>query len=219
MKTIVFDVCDTLFYSNTTFDFIKFVLYRKNKLNYLVFLLVNSKLSPFFYPIYFLQKFIYKSDLFKKFSLKLLVGYSKEELENSGNDFFHQFLKHRKITQTHHLLDMAKTNGEDIYLVSASLEPVVSAIAENYNLKYFSSSLDYQDNLFTGYLIEDLSGIKGEKLNDHINLVAEDLTVVTDNLSDQKLMKLAGERFVIVYNNRDKTLWKDLNPNFIELYS
>ena len=46
---VVFDICDTLYYSNTTFDFIHFALAELKKTTELIaFTLLTKKYSPVF---------------------------------------------------------------------------------------------------------------------------------------------------------------------------
>ena len=219
-ELFVFDICDTLFYSNTTFDFIKFVLQEKGwegKLRQ--FDLYTKKTSPVFIGLYFLQKFS-KTDWPKKLCLRLLKGMSKAELYRLGEAFEKQFLASRLVERTHQMLNQLKKEGKQVVLISASIDPVVASIAKALGVDFRCSELAYdaQGN-FTGELKREMTGQKLVDLRKMLSSQDAPFAVATDNFSDRGLVEAACHRYVVVYNEKALNFWQDLKPEFIKLYS
>lgn len=216
----VFDICDTLFYSNTTFDFIKFVLESRRmtgELNW--FRHYTKKASPVFLTLAFLQK-LSKADWHKKLALKLLQGISRTELYTLGEQFEQQFLPLRVIAQTHQMLNKLKADGKLVVLISASLDPVVAAIAKTLQVDFRCSELEYDARgNSTGNLKFEMTGRKLSALQEMLSHQQPNFAVATDNFSDFGLVEAACQRYVVVYNEKSLNFWKSLNPEFIKLYS
>ena len=136
-KLVVLDICDTLYRSNTTFDFIRFALQKQQK-SWQAFLLkgYTTKYSPLFLLFYFLQK-ITKKDVCKIQSLKLLKGTTQQVLEDLATQFQTDYLHQKKIAPTHELLHQFKTEGVPIVFLSASIDPVVRAIEKDFEVDCF----------------------------------------------------------------------------------
>ncbi|MDN5205666.1 hypothetical protein QQ008_30055 [Fulvivirgaceae bacterium BMA10] len=212
----VFDICDTLYFSNTTFDFIPFVLEREKAfLRKVLFKIYTIRFSPIFLSFYFLNK-ITSIDHCRKYSLLLLSGISKDDLYSYGREFHSQYLKNKEVKETHLKLKEAIKTGEIVILLSSSIDPIVDAISQDFNVQYQSSSLVYENDICTGKLAYDLTNKK------HIEVTKfqageELITVVTDNFSDQELMKLAETRYAVIYKKSAKQFWDPLKPYYIDL--
>ena len=90
---------------------------------------------------------------------------------------------------------------KDIVLCSASLDIVIKVIAERLNFKYYASELEFVDGVCVGRLKKDLLGKKNEIFNGlSLSLV------VTDNLTDIKLVK-ASECSFILSTQKNKKFW------------
>jgi HAD superfamily phosphoserine phosphatase-like hydrolase len=219
-ELFVFDICDTLFYSNTTFDFIKFVLQEKGWTGKIrQFKSFTRKSSPVFVGLYILQKFS-KQDWPKKLCLRLLKGLSKEELFQFGEAFEKHFLTSRLVEKTHQMLNQLKKEGKQVVLISASIDPVVAAIAKALEVDFRCSELAYdKQGYFTGALKHEMTGQKRTAVR--LMLSSEDalFAVATDNFSDRGLVEAACQRYVVVYNEKALNYWQDLKPEFIKLYS
>jgi phosphoserine phosphatase len=212
----VFDVCDTLFYSNTTFDFLRFVLAQRGSAGkQTVLKLMSAKWSPLFVGLVVWQK-VTGGDPVKAVALHLLAGISRTELYELGRRFVAEFLPARRIARTHELLAGLAQTQTRVLLLSASLDPVIAALAEALGpVEFVSSQLEYdaQGNC-TGRLQQELTGKKlltgrAEPLR---------LAVATDNFTDHGLVSQASVRYVVVHNAAAKQFWQGLNPEFIEAY-
>ena len=210
-KLVVFDVCDTLYYSNTTFDFIEY--HTKHQLiKRLLFKIYTSKISPLFILGVFYNK-IFNCDIIKDFSIKLLEGDSKERLYSSAENFLDQVLKSKKILELHDVLKNSKEQSR-VILLSASIDPVIFAISKKLEVPFFSSELEYDNNLCTGKLKVDLTGEKETKLSTKDFM---QMTVYSDNLSDANLMLKAKSAYAIIHNSSQKQFWKQKNVNCIKV--
>jgi phosphoserine phosphatase len=211
-KLVICDVCDTLYRSNTTFDFIRyFVGKKKNSLFIIWFYLLTSKKSPLFFFLLFISK-ASRRDWIRTLALKLLKGASIQDLDSLATSFYIDFLIDRSNVEVFKLL------SHDTILVSSSIDPVVATIAKANGLKFESSRLEWHQGKATGNLATDITGRKHEIARKLFSLGSFNrLQVITDNRSDWGLVKLANERFVIIGKESEKKFWRDLNPTFIKI--
>ena len=213
---IVSDVCDTLYFSNTTMDYVFYVLKqegRKGSLNLIYS--ISSKKSPLFYSLILISKII-KVDLIKVMTVKMLKGISKETLDRYAQSFVKEELSGRKIEKTFSLLN--QFSGARWILLSSSLDPVVSAVAATLKSEYASSQLEYKQGICTGKLIFEMKGKKHEVLEDKFGTFSEELLVISDNISDRELILKADKRYAVVYKDKFKSFWKKMNATIIEVH-
>lgn len=218
MDLYLFDICDTLYKTNTTFGYINFVLKQTNSyIKYSLLWLISSRLSPFYY----LSAFVYTQwhfDLPKLLAIRYLKGFSKNTLYELGVMYFEQDLKKLQISKTHNMLNKLKKEGKEIILISSSLDPVVNSIATSLNVKYFSSLLEYKSNVCTGKIKKDLTGKKHDILIELNELKAyESVGVISDNYSDLALLKMADEKWVVLNSNKMKKKWGNLDAHYLNL--
>lgn len=210
-KLVLCDVCDTLYRSNTTFDFIRYFVGRKKSSLLIWFYLLTSRKSPLFFFLLFIGK-VSRRDWIRMLALKFLKGASIEELDSLATSFYTDFLIGRSNVEVFKLL------SQDAILVSSSIDPVVAAIAKANSLKFESSRLEWHRGIATGNLATDITGHKHEIVRRFFSLGNFNrLQVITDNRSDWELVKLANERFVIIEGESEKKFWRDLNPTFIKI--
>ncbi len=218
----VFDVCDTLFYSNTTFDFLRFVLaQRASGSKQLALKLLSAKWSPLFVGLVAWQK-VAGGDPVKAGALRLLTGISRDELYELGRRFVAEFLPARRIARTHELLAELAQTSTRVVLLSASLDPVIAALATALgSIDFVSSRLEYDaQGICTGRLQQELTGQKQAALQTLLASPGEPLrlAVATDNFTDHGLVSQAQVRYVVVHDAAAKKFWQGLNPEFIEAY-
>lgn len=221
-NVFVFDVCDTLFYSNTTFDFLRFVLQQQGKTAKLTLLkALTTRWSPLFVGLAVWQKAA-GGDPIKAVALRLLAGTPKAELYALGHRFVAEFLPARRIARSHELLASAAGTSTRVLLLSASLDPVIAALAEALGpVEFVSSQLEYDaQDRSTGRLQRELTGQKQHALQQLLTNQTEPvrLAVATDNFTDLELVTQAELRYVVVHSAAAKQFWQNLNPQFIEAY-
>jgi len=215
-KSYVFDVCGTLYASNTTYDFLLFYFKKSRLWKYITCRLALS------FPSKALLVVVGK--LGGKIGLRsYLVGLLADEpvgrVKGSAIRFVNEFLTSKKIHYTHNLLQESIKNGDRIILASGSLFPVVQAIADVLNVDEFIASTLEQDKngKYTGLYLLD---VKARKM-DFLDLKNSDMVVVTDNRDDLSLIRNAGE--VLIVSKRKniagwkKVLKKHTDYRFIEV--
>jgi phosphoserine phosphatase len=185
-KLIIFDVCGTLYDSNTTFDFIKF--FRRDS--------IYIKLlgwRPIKLLLVALGKVI-SLDIYRSLFIYSLKGIERTTLIEAANDFYEHVLQYKKIDVTHQLLERSKQQiGVDVLYCSASLDIIVQVISERLGGRYQASSLSFSsDGICSGFLSNDLLGKKDVSFKD----MDIELTV-TDNISDLALLKISKNSFVL----------------------
>ncbi|MGL5990784.1 MAG: hypothetical protein ACRCZT_03810 [Plesiomonas sp.] len=185
-KIIIFDVCGTLYDSNTTFDFIR--SFRRNS--------VYIKLLGWWaikIPLIALGRVI-SLDIYRSLFIYSLKGVERTILVKAANEFYDHVLQYKKIDATHQMLENLKQqNGNDIIYCSASLDIIVQVISERLGGRHQSSLLSFSpDGICLGFLSKDLLG-KKDTLFEDIDI---ELTV-TDNISDLALLKMSKSSFIL----------------------
>ncbi|MBX9852758.1 MAG: hypothetical protein K2X86_13525 [Cytophagaceae bacterium] len=211
---IVSDVCDTLFYSNTTIDYCGFVLRKQGRvLPAIILKLSVSKKSPLFYFLAILSR-LCNFDFAKFIAVYFLKGILKSDLDKYADNFVSQELRNRKIDKVFSLI--AQYKNARLILLSSSLDPVVSAIAKSFSAEFASSQLGYIQGVCSGKIYFEMKGRKLEILKKNFQKLSSDIIVISDNASDWELMSYAKEKYAVVYNDKQKKFWHKLNANIIE---
>ncbi len=198
MQNKIFDICDTLYNSNTTMDFCE---YRISGVLRILLKFSKSFLGKVINK--FLLKFFHY-DWIRILHIKTLKNIEISLIEKDAEDFVKSYLNNKKITEVHkYLKDFDK---EEIILVSATIEPIAKAIAKSlWNLNYISTTLNINKNICQGTIKKDLLGNKADYFkNKKINFI------ITDNKSDLDLCMLAKE-VVIVSKKKNLNFWKKQN--------
>lgn len=202
-KIVIFDVCGTLYYSNTTFEFLHF-LYDRNKLFNLFTLLRKS------IPIRALNMLIlrvFKFDAVRYFALKFLSSMTLENA-NQKTDEFVRSLSSKKILKMHDLLSTYKTEpGTKVILMSASLDIIIEKIAQHLDVQnFYASKLEFNGLKCKGRISIDLYGKKSELIK---NIIVEGIPVVfiTDNFNDYPVKSLVDD-FKVISFQKDLKFWK-----------
>lgn len=209
-RTSIFDVCGTLYYSNTTADFLQYYFEKESPQKLFLFNKISNKRSLIFLYRAFVFK-VFHRDLFKRARVFLLKGENQEKVGELANQFFEDFLAKIKIEEVHKLLEIELKESK-VILVSNSIEPVVKAISAKMGIDFHATRLEVENGSYTGGIEEDLMGIKHKVIHE---LIGEKLTVVTDNKSDFKLVELAKEKYVVLHKKPDIQFWNRLKPNYI----
>jgi phosphoserine phosphatase len=202
LHLVVFDLCNTLYYSNTTFDFIEYILSQNHfRLKLRLFHTIYNKYSPIFIFLLLIEKFWIKN-LIRNLAVRLLNGISRDDLYMNGEKFLKEFLCHHEISEIHSMLRKAKKFEVNVYLISDSLEPVVKAVAKEFDVQYIANKLQFFDGCSTGRL---------DKEKQKIDWVSEinykELTVISDNKTDLDLLEKADIGYAVIHNEKDDRFW------------
>ena len=217
VSVAVFDVCDTLYYSNTTHDFIGYLARHKfGSLRRVIYYLVNHKLSPLRYALIALSVYSGR-DLHKKIAVRLLKGISEIEIDALARVFVRNYLNSRKIVEAHQRLKELCDDGSEIVLCSSSIEPVVSAVASELKVGNFTcTTLEYNGNVLTGQIKEDITGKKVEALSKYLGVAVPD-HAISDNRDDLSLLLVARQGTAVVHSNRNFEFWNEQDVEMIDL--
>lgn len=209
-KVIVADICNTLYDSNTTYDFIKYCI-DTNKLPMYTRVAhggILFKVSPLFWAIAVSEKIVQK-DIFKTLVVRFLRGRTVQEVKAWSEQFYNDYLKRRAINPSFSVLK--EFNPEDIILVSSTLYPIAATIAENLNIeKFLATDLEVKDGCYTGRIINELSGRKLAALKDKYRDGMELELVISDNFTDKELMQHSKKRIAVCYNKKHEKFWATL---------
>jgi HAD superfamily hydrolase (TIGR01490 family) len=212
MKIAVFDVCGTLYDSNTTFDFLddffknnnKYIRFRKIT-NNIFFVATNHYINKFFHV-----------DLIRKCAISFLKGRSSKEVNLASSKFLTEILSDKKVNEVFKLLTHYRNEGFKIILMSASLDVIIKEIQVEVNANnYFSTQLEVINGKYTGKIKNDMTHKKANAFNENFDLVDE-LVVVTDNLSDLPLVSLATKKYIICWKQKHHDFWEDSTLEKIE---
>jgi len=207
-EVFLFDVCGTLYKSNTTYEFIKYYFSLKSSYKYFLIKIILSLPSKVILLFLFKLRIIVDVRLF-------LIGFLKnqkaDEIEKVAKSFVKERLNFKKILKIQKILKNAQDQNKRIVLISASIEPVIKAIAEDLKVKeYYASQLEI--NLFgyySGILVNDLKGKKTLILKRIFPSINIDFTLYTDNFDDLGLLILANKA-VVVSKRRNFKKWTKL---------
>ncbi|MCC6453061.1 MAG: haloacid dehalogenase-like hydrolase [Acidobacteria bacterium] len=217
-KLAVFDVCDTLYYSNTTHDFIRFVieLPESERTKRALYSFLNSKALPIRYLL-ILISVATGWDAPKAINLRFLRGMTADRMEGLADRFVDQFLKERIIAETNDLLLKFRNEGLRIVLCSSSIEPVVTAVARATGITdQVSSTLIYEQEIFSGRIGEETVG---KKLS-FLRMAFPETEIeyaVSDNMSDADLLSAARRAIAVVHDPGKRSFWEERRFEIIDL--
>jgi len=203
MRVAVFDVCGTLYDSNTTFDFLDFIFKESNSYQLFKYLYKSFAIKLITYPLY--RFFHY--DIIRAMATFFLRGKRVDEVEALVQAFIERDLEKKKIAYTHHLLKEYQKRGFEVILMSGSYDIVIAEIAKKLHLKsFYASSLQRDKERLTGRYEEDILWSKRaifEKAYGNI----EALVVVSDNKTDLPLMMHADKAYAICLKEKQSHFW------------
>ena len=198
--TALFDICDTLFDSNTTFDFLDcFVTSKQYKwIRHFSRYKIGKILNGCFWRVF-------RIDLVRFFSLRFINGYSKEELLSGANMFYDSYLINKKKETVFELLEELKRKNCNIVLASATADFMAETIARKINIEtYYSTLLKYEDGICKGKIATDILGKKMHALKS-AGFAPPYYAIVTDNTSDADLVENSDVAYIVLTaGNRKK---------------
>ncbi len=181
-----------------------------------VYWTLNTRFLPFRYLLIFLSVKL-GSDHLRTFNVSLLKGMRRTELYNYATGFVDEYLASRPIPETQELLREKAKGGLRIVLCSASIEPVVDAISDSIGVRdRLSSTLLYEEDVFTGKIALDITGSKLDALRER-DLLGHLVFAASDNVSDLDLLKEADDAKAIVHEGRKREFWEGCGLEVLDL--
>jgi HAD superfamily phosphoserine phosphatase-like hydrolase len=203
MAIAVFDLCGTLYDSNTTFDFLDFYFHansqyqRERKI---------MRTTPFraFNRVY---RSLTKREIIREKLIRFLFGIPRRTLLDAAAQFAKSELENKKINKVHELLDQYRAEKKKTILMSASLDFIVEEVAKMLSFDNFhATSLEYVNGICTGKIKYDLLFHKKEfyfKTYD----INEPFVVITNDKYDSDLVGKASKAYIIA-NGRANKYWR-----------
>ncbi len=214
--TYVVDVCGTLVKDDTTLGLLRchFARCPERPLRIYILLMLTAVYSPLRLLFMVLEK-LTGHHVLKHLLVRMLAGDKETALNESGQAYAQDLLKSRRIGPVWERL--AEASPSQIILASASLEPVVKALAESMGTRFVASSLEVRDGLLTGRYLEDVTGKKEVAIERKYGPVAlaEPFAAFSDNLSDRPLLAKAAIACVVLHCNTHRARWMNLPADYV----
>lgn len=203
-KVAIFDVCGTLYDSNTTFDFLDYCF--QGNISYKVFRGISSTYFIRGFN-YFVNK-LFGIDVVRKLATRYLNRYSFAQIEDFSRLFFHEYLVNKEKSDIVRLMNDYFYRGYRIVLMSASYLFIVDKIAKHFNIQdYYASELEIIDGYYTGNYSNDLYHRKYSIFLENYKQI-DSLVVVTDNKSDIDLLEIANKAYVVCDRHKNSVFWE-----------
>ena len=213
----IVDVCGTLVKDDTTVGLLDWHFSRNHRWRHWILLFFTARFSPLRLLVAVVEKLSGKH-LLKHLLVRMLQGDSIDAVQASADQYAEWLLAHRKIEGVWRLLGQTSQSGP-LVLASASLGPVVEALAVRLNADYVASSLATKDGVYLGHYESDLTGIKIKALDRHLPPAwrLAPYMAISDNLTDRKLLQGAHQAFVVLHDGRRRNRWDGVSAEFISV--
>ena len=210
-KLAIFDIDYTITKSETLMELFKYVI-KKDKKN--IWFLPRAIYCGSMYALR-----IYDERKVKEKFLKFIDGIKEQDLAKLVKKFYDEKLKTILFEDALKMMKKLKSEGYDIYLISASPEFYIN---EFYNIKEVDKIIGTKFNFKNGIFIRKMEGknCKGEEKvrrlkevlkNEKIEVDFKQSYMFSDSLSDKPLLDLVGKPYLINYkknNNIEILRWK-----------
>ncbi|MBQ9704662.1 MAG: haloacid dehalogenase-like hydrolase [Paludibacteraceae bacterium] len=182
------DICWTLFYSNTTFDFLDFCVQDEAYLR-----LRRRFKRPFFRYMNLLLYKAFRYDTLRIKAVAFLRGKTRSELQQLAEAFYKSRLEPNKIEPVWQLLP-----DKDIVIASGTLDVIADTVARRLPVReVYASCLEYDKNDVCTGRFRDFLLDKDRLAGNYGNY-----TIFTDNLTDAALVRNARHAYIVTYGNR-----------------
>lgn len=212
----VFDVCDTLFSTNTTTGFLRFYARRSGDPRIAAAVRRWTSRSGL---TFYLGAFTYRLagwDLARTRLIAALRGHSRRELEEAAASYVTDELDRQVVEPVHARLRQHVERGDRVILASSSLDVVIGAVARGVGVEWVASELGFEGDKCTGRLKSDLTGRKPEAISGIVPPGAS-LHVYTDNRSDKALLRMAERCTIILPPGSKAGRWAGEDCEYVAL--
>ena len=213
------DVCGTLVYDDTTLGLLRvhFSQQPERRWRLPIFRALTAHRSPFRLGVAVLERLTGKHVL-KHLLVRMLKDDTVSSLELNAEVYAQWLLDNRKVPAVWDVIKPAIKDKQTI-LASASLQPIVSALAKQLGVRFVASELESSDGVLTGRYKRDLTGLKIQALSD---LIGNDLSsrlydAISDNITDRELLSGARRAYVVLHKASHKERWTGLTATYIRL--
>ena len=215
----VVDVCGTLVADDTTLGLLAlhFSVQPNRRWRLPLFRLLTARNSPCRLLVAVLER-LSGRHLLKLGLVRLLVGDRVDDLDASARRYANWLLAERRVASVWAVLDDAAPERA-VVLASASLEPVVAALAKVMGARYVASQLEHHAGRLTGRYRRDLTGLKLEALRETCGpeLFDGGYVAISDNLTDRGLLAGASQAYVVLHRESHRKRWSGTQATFLKL--
>jgi phosphoserine phosphatase len=215
-RLVIFDLCDTLYDTNTTIGFVRHYhsLQGSQKDDHVVRRWLSRR-SPWFY-IGAIAHRLFGRDVARERIIATLAGKSKAKLTAAARDYARNILPSRANAPLQERLASHREAGDRVMLLSSSLDIVVAEIATLLGVDFRASELGFDAEICTGKLKQDLTGSKAVAVRDLMDSGLE-LCVYTDNRSDKDLLAIADRASIVIPRGSPDVRWGGDRCEYIRL--
>ena len=207
MKIVIFDVCDTIYKTNTTFFFLD--CYFKNNKKFYIF----RKLTRF-YPLIVLNYIFYKffkKDFIRLYATSFLKGEEIKKVKSFSAELVKTKLSELINTSVEKMIKEYKNEGYQVVLMSGSYDFLIEQVAKYFTTDlFYASKLKVSENFYTGKYEDDILMNKFQLFKKDFKFF-DKLSVVSNNKTDLELMKFADQSFAVCLKQSDENFWKKYN--------
>lgn len=219
LDVYVVDVCGTLVHDDTTLGLLRHHFARdgNRRVRYMLFWAMTARRSPLWLAFAVLEK-LTGQHLLKHAAVRLLAGDRVNSLDQSAAEYAARLLMQRRVASVWPLLDVP-LQARRVVLASASLEPVVAALASTMGVRHVASGLGQQAGILTGRYVSDLTGRKEQALIEKYghDVLAGQVCAISDNFSDRSLLEKAAQAYVVLHSESHRQRWQGLNATFLQV--
>src|SRR5690606_19816733 len=156
--------------------------------------------------------------ILKHLLVRMMKNDTVSSLELNAEVYAQWLLENRKVPAVWDVITPAIKDKHTI-LASASLQPIVSALAKQLGVRFVASELESNNGVLTGRYKNDLTGLKIQALSDFIgnDLSSRFYDAISDNITDQELLSGARRAYVVLHKASHKERWAGLTATYIRL--
>ena len=212
----IVDVCGTLVKDDTTIGLLRWHFARHRHWRLWLLNCLTARWSPLRLLVASMEK-VTGRHLLKHGLVRLLNGDSIAEVQESASGYADWLLSHRRVEHVTTLLEGSKARDEGLVLASASLEPIVAALASRLGARFVASALASSQGRHLGRYAHDLTGQKLVALDE---LLTKDWRqnaslAISDNLTDRALLASVRQAYVVVHSPRHRARWGDFRAEYL----
>ncbi len=213
-KVAVFDVCGTLYRSNTTHDFVMYLWTLEPFSVRKLILSIINRFKPITYLLVLVGRWV-NIDLVKNVNVYSLKYFNAEKIDATAKSFTDDYLAKKENVAVFEILNKCRSENFRLFLASSSIEPVVKQISRHLLLDgYVASTIDIEK----GRIVDEIQNIKIEKLDEIFNVNEYDI-VVSDNVSDLSLLLKSVKGICVVRRSKDERYWREHPLEILKLYN
>ncbi|MBS7818546.1 HAD family hydrolase [Wohlfahrtiimonas chitiniclastica] len=197
-QKLYIDLCDTLVKGNTTLLFVdsflssnwKYKIVRR--VSKLLMVRIFCKLMSYF-----------KYDIRRLLFIRFLFGFQRKTLLQHARKLAQDSFEYN--IEIIDLIETAKQKNCDVYIISASLDFIVEAVSEKFDVRYLSTELEYKHGICLGRFKSDLLFSKKDVLQ-RCSSIDHEIVFISDNIQDIEVLTSVIHGFGI-YNDKNREVF------------